>query len=92
MAVVGLENEEGEKLGSAMHSNIYIYEWEDDQPSVMQEECYDLFNETYPQPVMNFFSGGFKGISNPLIYDNYEDEKLEDEGPKWDFTSYCSSK
>ena len=91
MAIVGMENEEGEQLGSTPHSNIYLYQWEDDNPSVMQE-CYDLFNERYPQPVMNFVSGGFKEISSPPIYDNYEDDKLEDEGPKWDFTSCCSTK
>ena len=45
MAFVGMDNEKGELAESALHSNPSLYEQEDNQPRVVQDECYNLFYE-----------------------------------------------
>ena len=90
MEFVGMYNEKGVLLEYALHSNPSLYEKEDNQPRVVQEECYNLFYEECSQPVTNSICGGFEEDFSLPIYDEYEDGYLEDEGPKWDVSS-CSS-
>ena len=73
-----------------MNSNPPFYEHEDNWPSVVQEECYNLFYEECNHSITNSACGGFEEYFIPPIYDEYEDGYLEDEGPKWDVSS-CSS-
>ena len=35
MEFVGVDNEKGEQVESALHSNPPFYEWEDNQPSIV---------------------------------------------------------
>ena len=76
-----MDDEKDIQVESALHSNIPSYEKEDDQPSVVQEECYNLFYEECNQLVTNFSCVGFEEDSNPPIYDEYEDGYL-DNAPK----------
>ena len=73
-----------------MHSNPSLYEQEDNQASVVHEECYNLIYEECNQAIANSICGGFEENFIPPIYDEYEDGYLEYEGPKWDVSS-CSS-
>ena len=73
-----------------MNSNPYFCEKEDNQPSVVQKKCYNLFYEECNQPVTDSVCDGFEEYFSPPIYDEYEDGYLEYEGPKWDVSS-CSS-
>ena len=91
MEFLGMENEKGEQVESSLHSNPSLYEQEDNQPSVVQEECYNLFDEECNQSVTNFVCGGFEEDFSPPIYDEYEDGYSEDEGPKWDVSSCFSN-
>ena len=50
----------------------------------MQEEGYkDLFYEECNQPVINSVSDGFKKVSSPPIYDEYEGVCLDVMAKKW---------
>ena len=84
------EDEKGEQLEYDLHSHPSFDEQEDNQPSVVQEECYNLFYEECNQPVTNSICGGFEEDFSPPIYDEYDYGYLDYEGPKWDISS-CSS-
>ena len=45
MQFVGVDNEKGEQVESYFHSNPPFYEQEDDHPSAIQEEYFNLFDE-----------------------------------------------
>ena len=90
MEFLGMENEKGEPVELVVHSNIFLYERNDDQPSAIQEACCHLFDEGCNQLVANPICGGFEEYFSPPIYDKYENIYSEDEGPKCDVSS-CSS-
>ena len=73
MDILGMNNEKGEQAESTLHSNPSIYEQEYNQPSFVQEECYNLFYEECNQPVTNSICGVFQEYFSPPIYDEYED-------------------
>ena len=49
-----------------------------------------MSNEESSLPIASPFYGVFEEDSSPPLYDKYEDDYLEDEGPMWDVSS-CSS-
>ena len=81
MEFLGMDNEKGELVKSTLHSNPSLYEKEDNQPSVVQEECYNLFYEECNQPVTNSVCDSFEEDFIPPIYDEFEDGYL-DNAPK----------
>ena len=81
MDILGMNNEKGEQAESTLHSNPSIYEQEYNQPSFVQEECYNLFYEECNQHVTNSVCNGFEEDFSPPIYDEYEDGYM-DNAPK----------
>ena len=43
MAFLGMDDEKGRQVESSLHSKLPYYEKDDNQPSVVHEECYNLF-------------------------------------------------
>ena len=91
MEFVGVDNEKGELVESALHSNPPLYEKEYNQPIIVQEECYNLLYEDCNNLVTSSVYGGFEEYFSPPIYDENGDGCLEDKGPKWDISSYSSN-
>ena len=77
MELLGMDDEKGRQVESALHSNLPSYEQEDNQPSFVHEECYNLFDEECNPPIKNFVCGGFEEDLNPPLYDEYENDNLD---------------
>ena len=73
IAFLGMDNEDGELVGSNEHSNIFLYDTKDDQPRAIQEEYYNFFDEESSRPVASPVCGGFEEYFISSMYDNYED-------------------
>ena len=90
MEFLEMDNEGGEKAEFDVHSSPSLYEHTDEQLSAIQEEDYNLFKEENNLLVASPIYGGFEEVFSSPLYDKYEDDYLEDEGPMWDVSS-CSS-
>ena len=56
-----------------------------------QEGYYNRFAEGSIPPTASLACGCFEEVFIPPLYNEYEDEYSEDEGPKWDIYSLSSS-
>ena len=77
------EDEKGEQLESALHSHPSFDEKDDNQPSVVMEECYNFFYEECNQLVTSSISGGFKEDFSPPVEEEQEDDQpnnVQEEG------------
>ena len=70
------EDEKGEKLESALHSNLSFYGQEDNQPSDVHEGHTNLLYEECNQHVEVSFSNVLKKDLSMPTYDGYEDDYL----------------
>ena len=73
MAFLGMDNEDGELVGSNEHSNIFLYDTKDDQPRAIQEEYYNWFDEESNGPIASPICGGFEEDSSPPMYNKHAD-------------------
>ena len=72
------EDEKGEQLESALHSNLSFYEQEDNHPIDVHEEGHtNLLYEECNQHVEVSVSNVFKEDFNMPTYDEYEDDYLD---------------
>ena len=80
-----------EPTKSVVHPSLSYYEHTDQQHGPMQVECHNLFDEESNPPIVSPIYRGFRKFSRPPLYDEYEDSCLDDEGPKWNSSSFFSN-
>ena len=91
MALFRMDDGESEQTKPVVHPSFPFYEYTDEQSKTIQEEYRNLSAEENNLHVESPDGGDFEEGPRPPIYDEYKDNCLEDEGPKWDISSWSSS-